>query len=306
MAHEAIYMTLYFPSQIGEVAEAVGEVVERALALIPEFRLGYAGRRPTGGRFSKCLPDVLAKTLELLSASKDLHDDDSVMCTYKDGSTGTFSANHLLQIYCQNSTYIPSQKVQLQNIIQLYVPPDAPERDPVRMEAILGWFKDAAALTSADYGYVNPVVMYDMLHPARENQEVLDLLRTNPFLDVFDDYNESRHFDRQVKGPMWLSLLNDAHRSGVDLSRLHDGGFIVWQLPNGLTAIQMPIPLGADPSPERTAYYRLLGEAFHPITLDDIHPIMFRFPYRYPVRGSREWLRRFSDGAGTDAWPDDA
>ena len=217
----------------------------------------------------------------------------------KSGKNLTFLADHAFRMYAANRTVV--QRIPLPNYVRVYLPP--PESlSSERLRSVMSWFLRAVNELNVCYAYLNPALMYDELNVGRENASALAALADNPVLDLFEDYNHHRFFLTHVKGPMWLNVLGPQHIAAHPyLSSPTANPFFSSTLQTGgRLLLQLTPRLGLEPTPERLRAYRALADWLRPLYLDSFNPVMFEFPYRWPVNQAQVWLRRFlvsRDGA---------
>ena len=286
---EATYFTVYFPRRVGELANEIRQAIDEFLELAPGVTLGHAGVKPCAGCYKRDLKKTHREALGLLDRSRALGEDDNVHVAFKDGKACDFSSEafHFL-VYGENLVHIASQRTTLPNYVQCFFPSDL---EATARQRFVQWFQTLVERFGACYGFINPVLDYDMFHPQRDVKEVLFRLKTDYVLDVFDDFNHHRHLLDHVKGPMWVTALSPAHLTALGsfqstqeftVSKVGDITYVI---------------LEADPavarSEEMRMYYASLAGALEPITIAGFDPIMLRFPYMYPHKYSHLWLRRF-------------
>lgn len=286
---EAIYFTVYFPRRIGEVAATISKAIDEFLDLAPGISLGHAGVKPCSGLYKRDLEKTQRKAQDLLDQSLALREDDNVHIAFKDGKARDFSSKsyHFL-IYGENLVHIVSQKTTLPNFVQCYFPNNL---EVASRQRFVQWFQTLVERLGACYGFVNPVLDYDMFHPQRSAKEILLHLKANHFLDLFDDFNHHRFLLDHVKGPMWITALSPTHIASLGgLQPTQD--FSVSQS-GDVTYVKMNSDPQITSSEELGLRYAGLATTLEPITIAGFNPIMLRFPYKYPQKYSDLWLRRF-------------
>lgn len=306
MTTTAAYLCVYFLRPIGEVYESAGRLLERLLALCPPLGLCHFGDKPAPGRFVPAPSQSMVRLREALRGTANLNPDAEIHCNFKDGGARTFVGTYHLLLWATNLVYFPQQRVFHPNFIQFYFPLERAVAENWFRDELAAWMSDAMFDLGGCYGYLNPVVMYDMYNVGRDNAEALALLAANPVLDLFDDFNSMKLFVDHVKGPMWLTTVGERHLSKLGAAKLSGDSehFEARMTGDGLVTITLRVPLGSEPTPSRLAAYRDLGGYLAPISLEDHDPVMFQFPYRFRRKGAKEWVRRFVEELDTGWWPD--
>lgn len=291
---EATYFTVYFPLRIGEIANEIRQSIDEFLDLAPGVTLGHAGVKPCAGCYKRDLKKIRREALGLLEQSRALGEDDNVHVAFKDGMARDYSSEafHFL-VYGENLVHIASQRATLPNYVQCYFPIDL---NVATRKRFIQWFQTLVERLGACYGFINPVLDYDMFHPQREIKEILSRLKTKNALDVFDDFNHHRHLLDHVKGPMWITALSPAHLASLGCLRSTQE-YSVNQV-GDITYVTLEADPTVSQSEDVRINYTSLAETFKPITIASFDPIMLRFPYKYPHKYSHLWLRRFR----TDDW----
>lgn len=296
---EAMYFTVYFPRRIGEVANEIKETLDEFLDFAPGVSLGHAGVKPSAGRYRRGLREIHREAFDLLDKSLRMGEDDNVHIAFKDGKATDFSSDeyHFI-VYGENLVHIASQRTTLPNFVQCFFPIEGTAVDRHRF---VDWFRTLVRRLGACYGFVNPVLDYDMFHPQRVINEVLLRLANNHILDVFDDFNHHRHLLDHVKGPMWVTALSQAHLTS--LCTLESTQAYSVSNADNVKYVTIDDDPTASATAELHSKYAALAAALEPITIASFDPIMLRFPYKYPYKYSDMWLRRFRTNEWIECCP---
>lgn len=288
------HWVIHTPKRAGEIADSLKELIEEFLDRFPTIELGHAGHKTCEGLYRKNISRIRDKSFELLQKSKSLRQSDEVHIEFKDGEARSFeSISAHLRIFGENLLEIPSQNAHLLNTIQVIFSANICDAD---LESMSRWFEKVFRNVSGIYGYINPVVDYDMFVPSQETSQILDLLKTNLILDFYDDTNSMTSFFDRIKGPMWLTLVSSEHQG--KLGSLPDGvGYSVRESDECIAVQLLGNPF-LDPYETTYERYRELALKTEQISLKEFVPVMFRFPYKYPNNFAKFWIRRFI----TDEW----
>lgn len=289
------YASLYFLEPVRNRQTEIERVIRLLADFFPESpSLMHVGRRPSVGRFKRWGGLSLDKILASLREADTNDPEWQVHVSMKTAPNGTFVSDWHAVLWGANEVYIPSQRMWLPNFIQLYFPVDL-GGDRAFVRALSSLFREAFVTLNGCYAYVNPVVMYNMYDVAEDNQAALELLRLNPVLDIFDDFNSIKDYVEGVKTPMWLQILSKRHLKRLSKIEALMPRFAVSPLGSGAVEVRMEEALSADPSPRRLDAYKELATWLSPVHQMDFDPVCLEFPYRFPRKYSKRWIRRFVD-----------
>ncbi len=297
------YLTIYFTQRGYEVRNCLGSLIENLIQLCPPMNYWHLGKKPSSGRLRRFPPNGLDLFQREIENFVDMDPQREIHLNLKNINSGSFVSDYHLIVWCSNLTYFPEYRIHHPNFVQLYFPCDRATDEDVYLDSIIKWLDDSMIKLNGCYGYINPVLMYDMYHVAKENLQAVEILKLNPILDLFDDFNSIRQFTDHIKSPMWYNVLSKNHLKKINRFEADmTSPFSIKFIEKEKVSIRMKLPFSVEPTFERLEAYSALGLMLSNIALSDFDPILFKFPYRYPKKASKSWLRRFVEKCDTSWW----
>lgn len=297
------YLTVYFTQRGGEIVNCLSSLIENLIQLCPPMNYWHLGKKPSSGRLRRFPPNGLNLFQREMENFVDMDPQREIHLNLQNINNGSFVSDYHLIVWCSNLTYFPEYRIYHPNFLQLYFPCDRAINEDLFLDSVIKWLEDSMIMLDGCYGYINPVVMYDMYHVAKENLQVLEILKYNLILDLFDDFNSIRQFTDHIKSPMWYNILSKNHLTKMRHFEPNiNSTFAINYIKNEKIGIRMKLPFGVEPTFERLEIYSVLGLMLSNIALPDFDPVLFKFPYRYPEKASKSWVRRFVEKCDTSWW----